>query len=710
MLASKKPLTKSNKTAEPLDAFQNFDAEESVLGAILLDPDALPRILGKITKDVFAFPSHKTIFDVCCKLHGLGKITDLMTVTTWLIEHGQLDFIGGKGKLVQIVDRTISSVNIERYCELINQKYVAREMLKLADTIKDNAFNHSAAADAPQLIREVKEQLGYFEKLASEHENICIDPRKQIAQKIKQIKELEMTDIDGAYWAWRDLSKQSGIKLHELKQYALVVESNKPLESLSFAEFAEQKFVDREWLVDGLIKSGALSLLVAESKVGKSLMHYDLAYCVTKGLNWCGFRVPEVGKTLIIQTDEPTTDAQQRIKVRGLDECEGRIIYRDFTALNVGMLKKMIIDEGYQFVIIDSLTSISRSLGCSMNDTEFSYFMYGLKDIASDTGASILLIHHTNKSQFKDTLDKIANNKSIVTASSCIFSLSYPKDKKNINERVLTVSGSRWHPHQMSWLLELNFEDNSYSFLGDCDTNGSFKDEQRTDNNQDTKAQILNYLDVNCNDSFDVESVWKSIPEAKKDFVQKCLRELSVINLIIRKRVGKKYFYRSGKGEENLLIDLDGTENSTGDQPSDNVITNTDKIDKTTHNQGLQTKDRGKDLTKNKSNDVVTSTNQTNETIYKQESQSKVQGDHKSINTDNLQSEELKPKFKIGDSVIYTVDNTPCQITAIIKRSTWQKDKGDIPIYKYIVNTFGVKTDTIFDGDQVDEIYLSEFF
>jgi replicative DNA helicase len=140
-----------------MTTLQNFDAEESILGAILLDPEALSKVLDRLKKEHFSTDSHRLIYEVCLSLHLQNKPTDLMNVTTWLIDHNQLDQVGGKGKLVQLVDRTISAVNIEQYADLVIDKYTRRQLVTIGDEIKNLAFDTSQ--DLPDILNQAEQKV-----------------------------------------------------------------------------------------------------------------------------------------------------------------------------------------------------------------------------------------------------------------------------------------------------------------------------------------------------------------------------------------------------------------------------------------------------------------------------------------------------------------------------------------------------------------------
>ncbi len=108
---------------------QNIDAEESILGGILLDPSAFDRIANDLHPGAFYVKAHSEIYQAALTLHSQGQPTDLMTVTIWLKDHGMLEKVGGTSKLAQLVDRTVSAVNIDRYAALVMDKYLRRELI-----------------------------------------------------------------------------------------------------------------------------------------------------------------------------------------------------------------------------------------------------------------------------------------------------------------------------------------------------------------------------------------------------------------------------------------------------------------------------------------------------------------------------------------------------------------------------------------------------
>ncbi|MCY7276974.1 MAG: replicative DNA helicase, partial [Phormidesmis sp. CAN_BIN44] len=136
---------------------QNIDAEEAILGGILLDPEALTRILDLITPDAFYLSAHKEIFRAAIALQSQGSATDLMSVTTWLQDRGLLDKVGGQNKLVQLVDRTVSAVNIDQYAQLVTDKYLRRKLIKVGQQISQ--LGHETAEDLETVLDDAEQKI-----------------------------------------------------------------------------------------------------------------------------------------------------------------------------------------------------------------------------------------------------------------------------------------------------------------------------------------------------------------------------------------------------------------------------------------------------------------------------------------------------------------------------------------------------------------------
>ncbi|MEA5511810.1 replicative DNA helicase [Crocosphaera sp. UHCC 0190] len=126
---------------------QNIEAEESILGGILVDPEAMGRIVDLITAEAFYVKGHQEIYQAALKLHRSSQPTDVMTVKSTLEDHHLLEQVGGIEKLMQLVDRTVSAVNIDRYALLVMEKYLRRQLIAAGHNIVELGFETTQELD-----------------------------------------------------------------------------------------------------------------------------------------------------------------------------------------------------------------------------------------------------------------------------------------------------------------------------------------------------------------------------------------------------------------------------------------------------------------------------------------------------------------------------------------------------------------------------------
>ncbi|MFN6155841.1 replicative DNA helicase [Anabaena sp. AL09] len=119
---------------------QNIEAEEAILGGILLDPEAIGRVSDRLVPEAFYISAHTTIYQAALRLHTQQKPTDLLSITSWLTDNDQLTQIGGRNKLATLVDRTVSAVNIDALAGLVMEKYLRRQLIKAGNEIVHLGF------------------------------------------------------------------------------------------------------------------------------------------------------------------------------------------------------------------------------------------------------------------------------------------------------------------------------------------------------------------------------------------------------------------------------------------------------------------------------------------------------------------------------------------------------------------------------------------
>ena len=117
---------------------QAIPLEEAVLGALMLDREALPLVMDILRPDSFYLEAHQHIYRAIIRLFERSNPVDLLTVTEELKKAGELDKIGGGYYLVELSNRVASAANIEYHARIIAQKAVQRRLISICtETLRD---------------------------------------------------------------------------------------------------------------------------------------------------------------------------------------------------------------------------------------------------------------------------------------------------------------------------------------------------------------------------------------------------------------------------------------------------------------------------------------------------------------------------------------------------------------------------------------------
>ncbi len=122
---------------------QATDIEQVVLGAMMLEKEALNDTINIITKESFYDPRHQFIYGAMHELFASTKPVDLITVTDRLQKNGELEAAGGVAYIAQLTNRVASSAHIEFHARIIAEKFIKRELIKVSSEIIRDAYDET---------------------------------------------------------------------------------------------------------------------------------------------------------------------------------------------------------------------------------------------------------------------------------------------------------------------------------------------------------------------------------------------------------------------------------------------------------------------------------------------------------------------------------------------------------------------------------------
>lgn len=126
---------------------QNIEAEQSILGSILLDNQALNNVLEILSVKDFYNEAHRRIFAATIELSDRNEPCDLITLTNILKNNKQLDAVGGMAYLASLVDNVPSAANAAYYAKIVKEKAILRMLIGTATEILKNSYDTSAEID-----------------------------------------------------------------------------------------------------------------------------------------------------------------------------------------------------------------------------------------------------------------------------------------------------------------------------------------------------------------------------------------------------------------------------------------------------------------------------------------------------------------------------------------------------------------------------------
>ncbi len=193
----------------------NIEAEQAVLGAIFLEPQAIATASEVLLPEGFYRASHQRIYEVMLNLSEKGEPIDLVTVTTALSNQRVLDEVGGVSYLSDLANSVPTAANIEYYTKIVEEKSILRRLIKTATGIVTNGYSdegdvESVLNDAEKNILEVAQSKdsGRFKNI----KDVLIDVYDNIEQLHNNDEE-----VTGVPTGFRDLDNiTSGFQKNDL--------------------------------------------------------------------------------------------------------------------------------------------------------------------------------------------------------------------------------------------------------------------------------------------------------------------------------------------------------------------------------------------------------------------------------------------------------------------------------------------------------------
>lgn len=171
---------------------QVLELEESVLGAIMLDKEAINTVVEILQPESFYKDAHLTIFKAMISLYTKSEPIDLLTVTQELREQGNLEIVGGAYYITQLTSRLTSAANVEFHARIIQEKYIQRQLIRISnETIR---FAYEDTSDVFELLDKTERSMFELTNGLMNKQNRSISDL--LIQSIKELEKVKENPND----------------------------------------------------------------------------------------------------------------------------------------------------------------------------------------------------------------------------------------------------------------------------------------------------------------------------------------------------------------------------------------------------------------------------------------------------------------------------------------------------------------------------------
>ncbi len=187
---------------------QNLDAEQSLLGGILVDPEALNKIVDIVDVDDFYREDHRTIFQLVIDLYEKNEPIDLLTVSSMARDKGLTEKMGGVTNLSRLVDGMPTSANIAHYARMVKEKALLRNLMHVATEIVERGYEVDTNVET--FIDEAERMI--FQIAEKKYRPSFFSIKDLVWESMKTIESLKsrVDGITGVATGFTDLDRMTG--------------------------------------------------------------------------------------------------------------------------------------------------------------------------------------------------------------------------------------------------------------------------------------------------------------------------------------------------------------------------------------------------------------------------------------------------------------------------------------------------------------------
>ncbi len=352
----------------------NVEAEQAVLGSILIDPDAILKVAPTLRPTDFYLEKHRWIYEAALDLHERRQPADFVTLCDELERRGQLDEVGGPAYITELINAVPTAIHIEHYAGIVERTSVLRRLISAAGQIAQLAYEDKGEADE------------------------IVDRAEEIIFGVSE------------RWVRRDLAPISRIMKDVTDRIEYLALHQGELMGVPTGF----RLLDR--LLGGLQKSD-LIILAARPSVGKTALALNIAVNAAKryGQRVAFFSLEMSGEQLVQRLLAAETGIdQQRLRLGQINEEEWPLLLEAAQVLSNTLLfiddtpalsamelrtkaRRVHAEHGLDLIIVDYLQLMRGDVRSENRVQEISYISRALKGLARELNVPVLALSQLSR-------------------------------------------------------------------------------------------------------------------------------------------------------------------------------------------------------------------------------------------------------------------------------------------------------------------------
>jgi replicative DNA helicase len=429
---------------------QNLEAEQSVLGSLLIDKDAIIRVADVVKPDDFYKDIHGLIFETMLDLYEKREPIDVLSLANGLQERKLLETVGGRSYLASLANSVPSSSHVINYAQIVQKKATLRRLLKVATEITQLGYNESERVE--ELLDKAEQSIfGVSQKYLKQN---FIPIKSILTEAFDRIDELhkESGKLRGIPTGYRDLDNI----LAGLQKSDLIILAARP----SIGKTTLALDIARNVAVNSKVPVGIFSLEMSKEQL------VDRLLCSQANIDLWKMRTGKLSE------DEDFTSIGHAMGVLS----EAPIFIDDSATANVMEIRtkarRLQAEHNLGMIVLDYLQLMQGEIATENRVQEISAITRALKSIARELNIPVLVISQLSRAVESRTppIPKLADLREsgsieqdadvvMFIYREAMYKKDIDPDKKNIAEIHIAK-----HRNGPTGLISLYFDENKVSF------------------------------------------------------------------------------------------------------------------------------------------------------------------------------------------------------------------------------------------------------